>query len=76
MTVHLCPRGHPVALMDDGRGACDGCENVYPPLWLIPVHGPCRERQYPWYARVYRMGYMAALERTESPPGAPLARMT
>lgn len=61
--TYLCPRGHRVKLLPDKRGACGGCENVYPHHFLIPVKGKVGKKNYPLYARAYRLGYRAALVR-------------
>lgn len=63
--THLCPFGHRVHVprSKEGDGHCGECENVYPAAWLIPTTGKVGKRNYELYARAYRAGYRAALEK-------------
>lgn len=61
----LCPRGHRVRELHNGRGACGTCENVYPKGFLIPVQGKVSKRNYEIYARAWRAGFRTAMLRME-----------
>lgn len=60
----LCPLGHRVhVIKHSSEGHCGVCENVYPAAFLIPLEGKVGKKNYELYARAYRQGCRAGLER-------------
>lgn len=69
--TRLCPLGHRVRIEHDGRGQCGTCRETFPESALIPVRGKVTKRNWPIYARAYRLGFQEGRRRERRPTSWP-----